>query len=122
MKSISNDDVKIGHRIKARRQVVGLSQSALGKAIGVTFQQVQKYEKGTNRVSAGSLIKIARALNTDPHALLGTNMNGAVEDGLFEIVSDHAVSQIVRALRPVSHQQRRIIADVVIGMIRGMKG
>lgn len=117
MKGMSNDDVKIGHRIKARRQVVGLSQSALGKAMGVTFQQVQKYEKGTNRVSAGNLIKIARALNTDPHALLG--MNGApTGDDLFDVLSDHAVSQIVRALRPISHQQRRIIADVVMSMVR----
>jgi transcriptional regulator with XRE-family HTH domain len=58
------EDVEIGRKIRALRLERGLSQSGLADGIGLTFQQVQKYEKGTNRVSAGRLHKIAEMLNT----------------------------------------------------------
>jgi transcriptional regulator with XRE-family HTH domain len=58
------EDVDIGRKIRALRLERGLSQSNLADGIGLTFQQVQKYEKGTNRVSAGRLQKIADLLNT----------------------------------------------------------
>lgn len=56
-------DKAIGGRLKLYRQRANLSQTALGKHLGVSFQQVQKYENGTNRISAASLMKIARFLN-----------------------------------------------------------
>ena len=56
------EDVEIGRKIRALRLQRGLSQSGLGEGIGLTFQQVQKYEKGTNRVSAGRLQRIASLL------------------------------------------------------------
>ena len=56
-------DKAIGARLKMYRQRANISQTALGKHLGVSFQQVQKYENGTNRVSAATLIKIARFLN-----------------------------------------------------------
>jgi transcriptional regulator with XRE-family HTH domain len=52
-------DVEIGRKIRALRLERGLSQTDLADGIGLTFQQVQKYEKGTNRVSAGRLVQIA---------------------------------------------------------------
>jgi transcriptional regulator with XRE-family HTH domain len=55
-------DVEVGHRIRIERLARGLSQTALANQLGVTFQQVQKYEKGVNRVGAGRLTKIAEAL------------------------------------------------------------
>lgn len=64
------DDIATGQRIRLRRRALGLSQTALADAIGVTFQQVQKYEKGINRVSGSRLIAIAKALGTRPAALL----------------------------------------------------
>jgi transcriptional regulator with XRE-family HTH domain len=57
------EDVEIGHKIRALRLERGLSQSGLADGIDLTFQQVQKYEKGTNRVSAGRLQRIAHILN-----------------------------------------------------------
>jgi transcriptional regulator with XRE-family HTH domain len=57
------EDVEIGRKIRALRLERGLSQSGLAKGIGLTFQQVQKYEKGANRVSAGRLQSIADLLN-----------------------------------------------------------
>src|SRR4029077_20168554 len=57
------EDVEIGRKIRALRLERGLSQSGLAEGIGLTFQQVQKYEKGANRVSAGRLQRIAELLN-----------------------------------------------------------
>ena len=56
-------DKAIGARLKMYRQRANISQTALGKHLCVSFQQVQKYENGTNRVSAATLIKISRFLN-----------------------------------------------------------
>ena len=55
-------DVHVGQRIRQRRTLLGMSQEKLGEAIGLTFQQVQKYERGANRVSASKLWEVARAL------------------------------------------------------------
>jgi transcriptional regulator with XRE-family HTH domain len=55
-------DAALGERIRRRRRELGMSQSALGGKLGITFQQVQKYENGTNRVSATMLVKLSDAL------------------------------------------------------------
>lgn len=62
-------DVAVGRTIRIRRQMAKLSQDELGKRIGVTFQQVQKYENGRNRVSASMLVEIAFALQIDVRSL-----------------------------------------------------
>ncbi len=56
------DDVRVGKRVRMRRLMVGMSQTELGEAVGVTFQQLQKYEKGVNRIGAGRLQQVAKAL------------------------------------------------------------
>jgi transcriptional regulator with XRE-family HTH domain len=56
-------DVHVGSRIRLRRTLLGISQMALAEAIGLTFQQVQKYEKGANRVSSSRLVDMANALD-----------------------------------------------------------
>ena len=58
-------DRYVGGRIRGRRMGIRISQTKLGEAIGVTFQQIQKYESGANRVGASNLAKIARALSVD---------------------------------------------------------
>jgi len=63
-------DVAIGAHIRQRRKECGLSQHQLGEVVGVTYQQIQKYERGTNRVSASSLVEIAHALGCKPSAFL----------------------------------------------------
>ena len=126
-------DVHIGSRIRARRLQLGLSQIVLGEALGVSFQQIQKYEKGTNRVATATLIKIANVMEIEPGhfyhgapGLSGKRNNGApsevdqfmsTKDGLmiarsFVAIADegvrHAVAasieRISRALSP-SHVQ-----------------
>lgn len=56
-------DTHVGKRLRLRRSMVGMSQEALGNAIGVTFQQVQKYERGINRIGAGRLFDFSKILN-----------------------------------------------------------
>jgi len=63
-------DALLGERIRRRRRELGLSQSALGGRLGITFQQVQKYENGTNRVSATMLIKLSDALSLSVSEIL----------------------------------------------------
>ncbi len=60
---ISPVDVHVGARLRVRRTLLGMSQTTLGEAIGLTFQQVQKYENGTNRISASRLFDLARVLD-----------------------------------------------------------
>lgn len=63
-------DNRVGARIRELRQLAGMSQTELGRRIGVTFQQVQKYENGANRVSASKLWLIARCLGFHASTLL----------------------------------------------------
>ena len=55
-------DAHVGSRVRMRRLILGMSQEKLGDAIGLTFQQVQKYEKGTNRMGSSRLVQIANVL------------------------------------------------------------
>jgi transcriptional regulator with XRE-family HTH domain len=70
-KSPHADDIATGARIRATRIARRMSQEALGEHLGITFQQIQKYEKGTNRVSASRLIAIAKVLGVTAGALIG---------------------------------------------------
>lgn len=56
-------DIQVGNRVRIRRMLIGMSQERLGDLLGLTFQQVQKYEKGVNRIGAGRLFEVARILN-----------------------------------------------------------
>lgn len=67
VKKIPNPiDSHVGSRVRMRRMLLGMSQEKLGDALGLTFQQVQKYEKGTNRIGASRLQQISRTLNVTP--------------------------------------------------------
>jgi transcriptional regulator with XRE-family HTH domain len=55
-------DVQVGSRVRIRRMLIGMSQERLGDLLGLTFQQVQKYEKGVNRIGAGRLFEMSRIL------------------------------------------------------------
>ena len=73
---VSEIDVTVGARVRNRRKLLGMSQITLAERIGVTFQQLQKYEKGTNRIGASRLVQIAAALGTSPASLFGEGEAG----------------------------------------------
>ena len=67
VKKIPNPiDKHVGSRVRMRRILLGMSQEKLGEALSLTFQQVQKYEKGTNRIGASRLQQISKTLNVPP--------------------------------------------------------
>jgi transcriptional regulator with XRE-family HTH domain len=101
-------DAKLGEKIRTRRTVAGLSQSELGEALGVSFQQVQKYEKGVNRVSAVRLEQIATALNesisyfqTDGHTVSKAGQE------LQTLMTDPINLRMCRALSGLDNQTIR---------------
>ena len=71
-------DVHVGARVRIRRTLLGMSQTTLGDAIGLTFQQMQKYERGTNRISSSRLYDLARVLDV-PIEFFFDDMHIAVE-------------------------------------------
>ena len=72
-KAPTEHDIDVGRRLRGLRTLRGISQTALGDQIGVTFQQIQKYEKGANRISVGRLAKIADALRVEIGYLIGAS-------------------------------------------------
>ncbi|MFC0808914.1 helix-turn-helix domain-containing protein [Ensifer sp. P24N7] len=110
-KGQANDaDAHVGRRIRQRRVWLDMTQAALGAAIGVSFQQIQKYEKGTNRVSASRLQELANALDVKPsyffEGLPDENKSGERADAknldlppeVVEFVSSEEGLEIIRAL------------------------
>ena len=82
-RKVQDSDIALGERIRARRNQIAMSQEELGKALGVSFQQIQKYEKGTNRISSGRLIQIVNALQCSVTDLIGTGNNSPIQSTQF---------------------------------------
>ena len=90
-------DKHVGSRVRMRRMMVGMSQEKLGDALGLTFQQVQKYEKGTNRIGASRLQQISHILQV-PVAFFfegAPNLPGGAEDHLDGAPSPAYVSDFL---------------------------
>lgn len=91
-------DRHVGSRVRMRRILLGMSQEKLGEALGLTFQQIQKYEKGTNRIGASRLQQISTTLNVPPSFFFeGAPVNGdAIGSGRSELaVAEEANSSFV---------------------------
>lgn len=113
-------DVHVGGRIRLRRNMLGMSQEKLGEQLGITFQQIQKYEKGTNRVGASRLQAIASVLEV-PVAFFFEDApggNGLAEESPNTYVVDFLSSteglQLNRAFTRISDAKvRRKIIELV---------
>ncbi|WP_395711143.1 helix-turn-helix domain-containing protein [Reyranella sp.] len=73
-------DVHVGTRVRQRRALLGMSQTSLGNAVGLTFQQIQKYERGSNRIGASRLYEFARVLDV-PVSYFFDEMPSTVRSG-----------------------------------------
>ncbi len=78
-KSPSPIDIHVGARVRLRRMMIGMSQEKLGESLGLTFQQVQKYEKGANRIGASRLFTIASILDVPVEFLFEDMPKSAIE-------------------------------------------
>ena len=110
MKAVNVLDHRVGERLRSRRLKMGLSQSELGAAAGVTFQQVQKYEKGANRISAGRLIQFAEKLGVKPAYFVdgiadGSKVNGDAAKNARAINSVAATDEGVAVLEAMAQME-----------------
>jgi transcriptional regulator with XRE-family HTH domain len=114
-------DVHVGKRIRMRRQILSLSQEKLGELLGITFQQVQKYEKGTNRISASRLYNTAKILGVPVQFffedLPGQDDRGGFseargEDSVMAAMMNPEGVQLAKAFRDANTGQRKTIALV----------
>jgi transcriptional regulator with XRE-family HTH domain len=114
-------DVEVGHRIRIERLARGLSQTALANQLGVTFQQVQKYEKGVNRVGAGRLTKIAEVLGVPVGSffsgkeVLESEANRDVDQASpLKLLTVSGAFRLLRAYSEIEDSDlRRCIVDLV---------
>jgi transcriptional regulator with XRE-family HTH domain len=118
-KSPNQIDKHIGSRVRARRIMLGMSQEKLADALGLTFQQVQKYEKGVNRIGASRLLHIAGILDVSIEfffeGLPGLRAGGFSDDSLVaEFLTITESDRIVRGfLKLKDDEARRKVADLV---------
>ena len=85
-------DIHVGSRVRLRRMMLSMSQEKLGESLGITFQQIQKYEKGTNRIGASRLQNIARVLSVPVSFFFEDAPGGQGASGMAE---SHQTSYVV---------------------------
>jgi transcriptional regulator with XRE-family HTH domain len=113
-------DIALGSRIRLRRRELGFSQEQLARQVGITFQQVQKYEHGTNRVSFSRLVEIAQALNCSVMDIVGdldkSNVSSLFsrhvarlnEPGAADLLEAYAAIQSVRHRRAILNLAKQL--------------
>ena len=117
-------DVLVGKRIRARRHAMGVSQTELGDAIGVKFQQIQKYETGANRVSASRLWAVAEKLGVDVVYFFGgikrSDESAEVTDepiDKMEFLSDRDAIEMMELYRKLPNSQRSAVLAFMRSMV-----
>jgi len=103
-------DIALGSRVRLRRKELGLSQDQLARAVGITFQQVQKYEHGTNRISFSRLVEICDALECSVGDLIG-NLDKTKSSGSFSrqvaYLTEPGASDLLEAYASIDSPKRR---------------
>ncbi|WP_395944208.1 helix-turn-helix domain-containing protein [Brevundimonas sp.] len=117
-------DRHVGRRVQEKRLGLGLTQTALARAVGVSFQQVQKYEKGTNRVSASKLYEIAEFMKVDiPFFFIGFNgaRPGLGEEETPAFDHDHKATkhsvEIARLAPRLPARNQKLVLDMMREML-----
>jgi transcriptional regulator with XRE-family HTH domain len=133
-KSPNPIDVHVGSRVRLRRMLVGMSQEKLGEMLGLTFQQVQKYEKGANRIGASRLFHISRILGVpvqfffeDMPGGIATPAGGVAESDSSPFVMDFVSSaeglQLNRSFAKITNPQvRKRLVDLVKSLSGEVEG
>jgi transcriptional regulator with XRE-family HTH domain len=99
----TSQDVEVGQRVRAIRIERGMSQSALGQHMGVTFQQVQKYEKGVNRIAAGRMQALAELFEVPITAFFGERKRSSQpKSTLFDLATSPGAIALLRAYESLS--------------------
>lgn len=113
-------DVHVGNRIRLRRTLLGLSQEQLAEGIGVSFQQVQKYERGANRVSASRLYDIAQILAVRLEFFFDGFEGGSSDEPVTpDPMQSNETLRLVNAFVRLPSYQRESLLDLLESMRRG---
>ena len=117
-KSPQQTDVVVGHNIRFWRLERKMSQTDLANLLGLTFQQIQKYENGANRVGASRLMQIAEALEVPSHAFFeGSGSETPETDSPIKFVGDQQALRLVRAFADIEDAAlRRSVVNLVEGI------
>jgi transcriptional regulator with XRE-family HTH domain len=109
-------DVTVGRNVRIWRMARGLSQTQLGDRIGVTFQQVQKYESGGNRISTGRLTKIARVLGVGVMTLLdgADQAEAPAEVHSRVLIQNSRALRLAQAFAAIPQSERKLRASLVV--------
>ena len=111
-------DVALGLRIRQRRKSLGISQTVLAESIGLTFQQIQKYERGFNRVSFSRLVEIAHALDCRVIDMIGDLDDAGIASPLFGQDTAHlresGAPELLAAYAAAPATLRRAILKLVV--------
>jgi transcriptional regulator with XRE-family HTH domain len=100
-------ELAIGARMRTRRRQLGLSQTNLADRLGVSFQQVQKYERGSNRVAASTLVTAAEALGVSVGWLVGEEGGRGDDEALFQALAQPGALEMVRAFNAIPDARAR---------------
>ncbi|MBO9545440.1 helix-turn-helix transcriptional regulator [Caulobacter sp.] len=109
-------DIHVGRQLRIHRLALGVSQQDLAEALSVSFQQIQKYESGANRISASKLYKAARALRIAPSALfegLEVDDNPSALGQFADFIAAPSSNRLAAAFPQLTAAQQRILADLV---------
>lgn len=106
-------DIEVGTRIRLRRKELRVSQSALAEALNLTFQQVQKYERGANRVSASMLVRTAKRLECSVSDLVGEEPGDLPVDPALAALCEPGVRELVLAFTRVARKRRQSVLELV---------
>lgn len=110
-------DRKIGARLRYARKARGMTQAALGDVIGVSFQQIHKYELGKTRISTAALIEVARALDISPLDLLSVETQDRFPGDQSMLHADGA-DALLRAYKEISSPQlRQIVRELARSLL-----
>jgi transcriptional regulator with XRE-family HTH domain len=110
-------DASVGARVRLARKMRGQSQQALAVAIGVTFQQVQKYERGANRISASMLVRIAAALGVSVAELFGpAEAASRVSDNIAAMIGEPGALKLLQDYCRLPPGYRAALASFVAAL------
>ena len=110
-------DVAVGTRIRVQRRHLKISQDDLAQTLGLTFQQVQKYERGTNRVSASMLVRIAAKLQTTVASLVGEDIVADQDSTLLTALSTPGAIELLQAYGQASTKARKAMLGVAKALV-----
>ncbi|MBI5165908.1 MAG: helix-turn-helix transcriptional regulator [Magnetospirillum sp.] len=109
-------DIHVGNRVRLRRTLLGLTQERLGDALGLTFQQVQKYERGANRISASRLFDLAGVLDV-PVGFFFDDMSDGARDAASAIMAEAATGPL-----PAAREGDALIKRETLELVRAYYG